>query len=132
MFHVKFQTFWNIICLSDGHFFFENDNVYGLKYIQAFVTIEAWSSKFSILIHNAFFFFVMEEFLWIYLIVYMFCQKSCTIVWCQCNWWGLNMMQILYEKGFSPLPIIEHISINIFFVTKNKLNETSKKDFWRK
>ncbi len=39
------------------------------------------------------------------------------------------MMQILYEKGFSPLPIIEHISINIFFVTKNKLNETSKKDF---
>jgi hypothetical protein len=39
------------------------------------------------------------------------------------------MMQILYEKGFSPLPVIEHVSINIvlwknYFVTKNKLNET--------
>jgi hypothetical protein len=43
-------------------FVFENDNVYGLKYIQAFVTIEVWGSNFSISIHNAFF-FVMEEFL---------------------------------------------------------------------
>jgi hypothetical protein len=62
MFHLKFQTFWNIICLSDGLFFFENDNAYGLKYIQAIVTIEVWGSNFSILIHNAFF-IVMEDFL---------------------------------------------------------------------
>jgi hypothetical protein len=43
------------------------------------------------------------------------------------------MMQILYEKGFSLLTVIEH-EINIFlwqnyYVTKSKLNETSKKDF---
>jgi hypothetical protein len=36
--------------------FKKNDNVYGLKYIQAFVTIEVWGSTFSILIHNDFIF----------------------------------------------------------------------------